>query len=420
MLELPYFHTKLRDKIDRTATINHCLAEYLFPQTNFSIGLIYPKGTVDSDLQPFQNQTLQFSSGERMYFADENVGELLYPNSSDRIAYGSLPFTPCLSVKELTVRILIVDDETGDNGGHFNRDEALNWVGDCFGRVSKTLCDNLTGQVDRPFQFRLGITPQADSPVYRIAKGTVAPSNLDSLIPYQSIDVSHHHNNIHTHIDTIDLALPVSSFKGRKDEHQLLPGIYNWSLHLGIKALAQYRKHSLGTQVLVNYPDGVKNDILPIVKQQAEELMRVQQDIVSLAHYYLDTRKKQKPILQEQYSDWQKLLEETFTRFMPEEHNEILIDRLIEQDLANHCQLLEHPRIIQHLRSFVRKQWLDIATGRSIKFESGMAQPSLCLAYDEVYIPKLPLGEDIIISRSPLLNSNGVIILKNTKVKDTA
>ena len=420
MLELHYFHTKLREQIDRKATINHCLAEYLFPQTNFSIGLIYSKGTVDRDLQPFQNQTLQFSSGERMYFANENVGELLYPNPSDRIAYGSLPFTPCLTVKKLTARILIIDDETGENGGHFNRGEALNWVGDCFGRVSKTLCDALIGQVDRPFQFRLGISPQPDSPVYRIAKGTLAPTNLDSLIPYQSIDVSHHHNNIHAHIDTIDLVLPLSSFKGRKDEHQLLPGIYNWSLHLGIKALAQYRKHSLGTQVLVNYPHGVKNDILPIVKQQAEELMRVQQDIVSLAHYYLDTRKKQKPVLQEQHADWQKLLVETFTQFIPEEHNEILIDHLIEQDLANHCQLLEHPRVMQHLRSFVRKQWLDIATGRSIKFASGMAQPSLCLADDEVYIPKLPLGKNIIISRSPLLNSNGVIILKNTKVKDTA
>jgi hypothetical protein len=90
-----------------------------------------------------------------------------------------------------------------------------------------------------------------------------------------------------------------------------------------------------------------------------------------------------------------------------------LLYSLVKADFANYCQLLEHPKIVAELQEFARKEWVEIATGRSIKFTSGLAQPSLELGKDEISIPFLEEGEEVIVTRSPLINSNGVVTLTN-------
>jgi hypothetical protein len=81
--------------------------------------------------------------------------------------------------------------------------------------------------------------------------------------------------------------------------------------------------------------------------------------------------------------------------------------------LEHHGQLLEHPYVIDELKKFLQRQWIDIATGRAIKFQSALAQPSLALQKDEVCVSRIPDGAEVILTRSPLVNSNGVIILTN-------
>ncbi len=68
---------------------------------------------------------------------------------------------------------------------------------------------------------------------------------------------------------------------------------------------------------------------------------------------------------------------------------------------------------MDRLKKFTKNSWRDFREGRSIKFQSGLAQPSLDLKKDEVCIPTIPDGEEVIVTRSPLINSNGVIVLKN-------
>ncbi len=87
--------------------------------------------------------------------------------------------------------------------------------------------------------------------------------------------------------------------------------------------------------------------------------------------------------------------------------------QVIEKDIEHHCQLLEHPKIVSVLQQFVVNEWRDMATGRSIRVNSGLAQPSRSLAPDEVSIPILPDGEKVIVTRTPTLNSNGVLVLTN-------
>jgi hypothetical protein len=181
VLKLNHFDTKTKQDIGIQEKLENTLAEYLFPDVQFSISTAYPEATIPEDLQEHNGMTLQFSAGTRMFFAsDPTIREQLYPNPSDGAAY-PLPFTPCRTFCELrNVRILVVDDTTGENGGVIANGDAKKLVGDCKGLIDRNFA--VSNNIDlRSFQFRLGIKSQAESPVMRIAKGTLAPARLDKL-----------------------------------------------------------------------------------------------------------------------------------------------------------------------------------------------------------------------------------------------
>lgn len=264
-LNLQHFDTKLKQDLDIREQVSNSLAEYLFPDTEFALGMVYKDAVSPEDLSEYRGKTLQFASGERMYFANQSVRNLVYPNSSDGAAYGSIVFTPCKSFVEKKVRVLVVDDASGASGGIVPADAAKQLVGDCYGKISQELARELIDRSDAPLQFRIGIKPQMENEVYRIAKGTLAPANLNNLSqPALTRTVS---GKIHVKTD-YDMVLATSSFKGRKGADAIQPGEYNLTLGIGIKAVADYGEHSLGTQVLVNYPRGVEIDILPELEEK--------------------------------------------------------------------------------------------------------------------------------------------------------
>lgn len=418
-IDFKLFDTKTKQDLGTKYSVKNCLAEYLFPDVEFNIGIAYPEATVPEDLKNHDGKTLQFASKHRMIYAsDPTIREQLYPNSSDGVAY-PLPFTPCLSFHKLqNVRILVVDDVTGENGGVIADAEAKKIVGDCKGLIDKSLAE-ING-IKNVFQFRLGIKPQEQNPVMRIAKGTLAPVPLDfGDLKYQTSQ-----QNIKAKTG-YDLVLATSSFKGRKGEDAIAPGEYFLSeVGLGVKYEAVYRPHSLGTQVLVNYPRAVEQEILPIIEKQAQELAQLQKDPRKLALLYIKDYESRKMLNPESDTDFidrdmdSELdifdnLYSTLEEPLQDKKQDLLLYRLLKADLEGFSQILEHPKIITELQRFTRKKWTDIATGRSIKFTSGMAQPSLDLGLNEICIPHLPQGEEIIVTRSPLVNSNGVITLTN-------
>ncbi len=361
-LQLNHFDTKLKQNLDVQEKIDHTLAEYLFPDTEFALGMVYKEGTTAADLREYEGKTLQFASGDRMYFATEPVRELLYPNPSDGAAYGSLVFTPNQQFSEQkNVRILVIDDRVenlGQNGGLIPCDEAKKLIGDCHGKISTELAHELTGREDTPFQFRLGIKPQEGNDVYRIGKGTLAPSSLENLGQPQLKKLESGETQVKV---GYDLVLPLSSFKGRKGAEAITPGEHNLTIGIGIKALAEYGQHSLGTQVLVNYPRGVETDILPELEQKAKDLARVQSEPRSLAQLYVKNyeRRQQQlneksslPTKQEVVADLKAL---NFAVDEAEGDEEIedserlpqdlLLYRLLKSDIEGHLQVLEHPKI---------------------------------------------------------------------------
>jgi hypothetical protein len=173
-LNILHFDTKLQAPTDIKDVVKNSLAEYLFPDTKFAAGNIYENSTTPKELEKYEDMTPQFSSGKKVYFGSHEVREKVYPNRSDGAAYGSLVFTPCQDFKELlNLRILVVDDATGENGGILPNDQAKRLVGDCYGRMSPDIARELTGAANTPFQFRMGIKPQDGNEVHRIAKGTL-------------------------------------------------------------------------------------------------------------------------------------------------------------------------------------------------------------------------------------------------------
>ncbi|MGF1487890.1 MAG: hypothetical protein ACFBSE_12445, partial [Prochloraceae cyanobacterium] len=90
-----------------------------------------------------------------------------------------------------------------------------------------------------------------------------------------------------------------------------------------------------------------------------------------------------------------------------------IIYNLIKNDLDNHFQTLDMAIVVNELETFVRKEKLDIAIGKSVVFERGMIIPSPNLKNGEICVPWLSEGEDIINFRSPLINSNGMCVSKN-------
>ena len=414
-ITVKHFDTLTEQDLDIQENIQNSLAEYLFPNTEFAIGSIYENITIPEHLDKYQDKTLQFASGERMYFSNEQVQKLVYPVLSDSAAYGSLVFTPCPSFEEIDARVLIVEHETGANGGIIPTDMAKGLVGDCWGKISIDIAEKLTGVDDTPFQFRLGIKPQAESSVYRIAKGTFAPDNLDDLTGSQAVNNTGY-----------DLIIPTSSFKGRKEGYEPIePGEYNLKVGIGIKTLAKYGEQSLGTQVLVNYPKAVQTELLSELEDEAKKLAANQSSPQKLAQQYIELYERRKELIQgeqlnEQDFNYEDL--EGFDEIIDEAFgDEVETQNTAEQDWAlyrllkadRHGKITEHPKIIDELNKFVRKRWVEIATGRAIKFKAGMAQPSLRLKEDEICIPTIPHGKEVIVTRSPLINSNGVIVLKN-------
>ena len=386
-INIPHFDTKLQALTDIKEQVKNSLAEYLFPDAEFAVGNIYENSTTPNELEKYEDMTPQFSNGKKVYFGSKEVREKVYPNMSDGAAYGSLVFTPCKDFKELlNLRVLVVDDATGENGGIIPNEQAKRLVGDCYGRMNPDIARELTGAADTPFQFRMGIKPQDGNEVHRIAKGTLAPSReLENLGQPKVSRIPE--GSLKTKIG-YDLVLATSSFKGRKDESAIIPGEHSLTVGVGIKTLANYGKQSLGTQVLVNYPKGVEADILPKIEAAAKAVADLQSDPRKIAQYFIDKHERQALLKERNLPDIKpealidfEGIDQAFgvgeeSEADKTQANEHLYS-LLTSCTQNHPQLLEHPFVVGKLTDLIRKEWLDIATGRAIEFQAGLAQPSL-------------------------------------------
>ncbi|MEA5574571.1 hypothetical protein [Calothrix sp. UHCC 0171] len=204
----------------------------------------------------------------------------------------------------------------------------------------------------------------------------------------------------------------------------LQPGEYIMTMGIGNKTDAYYGITSTGAQFWNSFPQGIKNDVLPLLERRLEELRDIADDPRKVAQDYINSiearfKHQMQSLMKSEdlidfdnldFGDIENQIDEMFSS-MNSENN--LIYRILKTDLERHYQLLEHPKIIDKLQEYLREQYMDCATGRFIKFDSAMAQTCHDLAANEVCYPKFPDGAELIVYRGPTANSNTVDIYIN-------
>ncbi|WP_228059901.1 hypothetical protein [Plectonema radiosum] len=193
---------------------------------------------------------------------------------------------------------------------------------------------------------------------------------------------------------------------------------------IGNKTNAYYGITSTGAQFWNSFPRGVEGDVLPRLERRLEELKDMADDPRKIAQDYIDSiDAKCKHQIQTQAESEDLIDFESFDlgdvenliddMFLSNDCEQNLIYRILKADLKEHCQLLEHPKIIDKLQEHLKQQYMDCATGRFIKFDSAMAQTCHDLEKNEVCYPKFPDGASLIVYRGPTANSNTVDVYIN-------
>ena len=197
-ITLSHFCTKtgkpiIADNEPIEETIEHCLAEYFAPDCTFKLGIVYQGLTTEEDLKQFTTErlTLQFAADNRFYFMDEELREKIFDQPHFGAAYGSNMFTPCQSFSEReNLRVLVVDADTGENGGVIPNSEAIKLVGDGDGKIDALLHKSLGNEPATPFQTRFGIKERRAGlddvnndidKTWQLGKGTLSPRDLSQV-----------------------------------------------------------------------------------------------------------------------------------------------------------------------------------------------------------------------------------------------
>ena len=489
-ITLSHFCTKtgkpiIADNEPIAETIEHCLAEYFAPNATFKLGVVYQGLTTEEDLKQFtpEGLTLQFAADNRFYFMDEELREKIFDQPHFGAAYGSNMFTPCQSFSEReNLRVLVVDAQTGENGGVMPNAEAIKLVGDGDGKIDAALHKSLGNEPATPFQTRFGIKERRVgldinndiNKIWQLGKGTFAPRDLSQVGNGYDLVISTEQLKGRTGEEwgsgragergeeregmergsgtggergnCSDIVAQFSELEGNHNPHSptpplspssnsptppitpspapLKPGEYLMKMGIGNKTNAYYGITSTGAQFWNSFPRGVEGDVLPRLQRRLEELKDIADDPRKIAQDYINSidakclGQIQAQTESEDLIDFESLdlgdIENLIDdMFLSNDCEQNLIYRLLKADLKEHCQLLEHPKIIDKLQEHLRQQYMDCATGRFIKFDGSMAQTCHDLATNEVCYPKFPDGAELIVYRGPTANSNTVDVYIN-------
>ena len=193
---------------------------------------------------------------------------------------------------------------------------------------------------------------------------------------------------------------------------------------IGNKTNAYHGITSTGAQFWNSFPKGVEGDVLPRLQRRLEELKDMADDPRKIAQDYIDSidakcfhqiqaQTESEDLIDFESFDLGDIENLIDDMFLSNDCEQNLIYRLLKADLKEHCQLLEHPKIIDKLQEHLKQQYMDCATGRFIKFDSAMAQTCHDLADNEVCYPKFPDCAELIVYRGPTANSNTVDVYIN-------
>jgi hypothetical protein len=290
-------------------------------------------------------------------------------------AYSSIFKGGCEPLKaDRPLKIVVVDFANGYDSGNANIPPEISrqFVHDSCGAIDKNLLKELTDK-DKAIQFRMGVKSAKQT---TFAKGFLNTIDLPQLFPAG---------------DAPDMILSLDSFKGQKP----VPGMYEYQpeeLFFGIKNDSQNTKSAI-SEVLSIYPQAA-HDVLPVVQAEAQVLAAHSQNLVlaaawALNDYYMENEAQ------------------------PDEFNTInLMDMALS---TGRYDLLNSVQVKDWLGDRLSASWrnLSFADTRRLNGNNATVLPAWDLKYGEIAVPWLKDDEEFVFFRSPVVNRNGLLTVKN-------
>lgn len=394
--------------------LRNSLLELLFEPSELTSLVIVKPDPNDTSHDPLKNidfaddipRRAAFSSGKNVYFADQQLSTKLlsiFATQPDHACrYGSLLVSSCTQGAQLldssadgqTLKVKIVDSQSNNP-----KEKALakKWqTGDCHGKISPALAQQLGGIHNRPFQFRMAWMKQwsqEDCPTPEIsflAKGTLLPDA-------QLTDNSGY-----------DIILDRSSIKGvAKDQlASLIPcGDYEFpQIVLGNRGNAKTTEYENSWQFSIWYSESaIQSDIVPATKAEAQELANLQNNRIQLAKYLVEQHDK-KAAFRQTADDTETSLTELSDE-QTKRHESRLISILRNDKLG---QLLDFPKVVDFMQEQLARKWKDLAIKGAIHHGSAMAQPCEDLLPGTIVAPHLRHGTEVIVTRYPIVSKDNI------------
>ncbi|ACK73998.1 ribonuclease H (plasmid) [Gloeothece citriformis PCC 7424] len=350
-----------------------------------------------------EGHKLILANGDRFFYAPAEyepiINEILAgldvenPDLKNRGAYSSLLTSDQKSNSYCKATILIVDDETGENGGILDEEDAWRLTGDCHGKMSPLFAQEVFDTNNKAIQFRIGLVKDKF-----IGKGTLTPRWLDG-------DKHEHFRPLKfknpDNVPQIDLVLPISSFKGTA-KGNIKPGLIATEIVITEKDRSREqgeRGSFISASQPVQYYTEALKDATPLLQERLEKLSKA----------IKDPRKLEELYTQATLSD-----EESDELDSPQFQD--LIAELIKND--EHGQLRETEFFKKKLEQFQSKQWTQSAIGKFVKFNRAVVIPSKDLGLGELYWNNYKGDESVIGFRAPMIGKNGLRISTNKPVEE--
>jgi hypothetical protein len=348
---------------------------------------------------------LVFSSGKNYFFADDSlrkkINRLFATEPDTACRYGSLLVSNCYKGSDTftNLRVKIVD--------FTDPQYADDKTGDCHGKISPRLAQQLGGERNCPLQFRFAwMKYWAEADNYQspktsfLAKGTFLP---DAKL---------------TDAQGYDIIMDISSIKGIKKSHlkDLIPcGEYEFpQAVIGNRGNAKATSYDNSWQFTIWYSEAaVKEDFSQPTQDKAQALADLQRNPLALAKYIVQQYDKQQRSQQEQS-------EEAVNEVEGDANQQVQESRWISLLRSDkYGQLIETPKFRKFATDYVANQWRDLAIKSGYSHSSGMAMPcdacggrSHRLPRGTVCVPHLPEG-DVILTRYPIVNSDNIRLYRN-------
>ena len=343
-------------------------------------------------------RSLMFSSGGNYYFGDDNlkakIQKLFETEPDSACRYGSLLVSNCMEgcerLKPTTPFRIKVVDYKDEKYAEFE-------TGDCHGKISPALAKEIGGKNNRAIQFRLGwqaswnTDGNSEAPENSfIAKGTVLPDkSLTTDLGY-------------------DMILDRSSVKGinKKLLDEYLPcGDYELpKLVLGNRENSKVNDYKNSWQLFGIWcsEDAQRKDLVPETQEKAKELAELQSDPIKLAKHIVNEYDKQQAFKAQQEEETSNL----DTDEPDKKKEEMGMIKILRSDKLG--LVTSHPAVVDFMKTRLANLWKELAINSGVKLSSGMTLPCPDLPRGTICAGHLPDGEDIVLTRYPVLNKDNI------------